>query len=113
MAIILEAITHVSHGGRILEPGEIFSVNDELGKKLIKGRSAKVYKTLDKAAEIPKNTPPVDPNEELKAAFMALKLNELEALASEKAVELSPEDTTKGKITQKLIEAGVILDENI
>lgn len=113
MAIILEAITHVSHGGRILEPGEIFSTNDELGKKLIKGGSAKVYKSMDKAAENTKSVPPGDPNEELTKAFMARKLDELEALATEKAVELSPDDTTKAKITQKLIEAGVILDENI
>lgn len=113
MAIILEAITHVSHGGRILEPGEFFSVNDELGKKLIKGRSAKVYKSLNNTADKPKSSPPGDPNEELTKAFMAMKLDELEALAAKKKVELSPDDTTKGKITQKLIEAGVILDENI
>lgn len=113
MAIILEAITHVSHGGRILEPGEIFSVNDELGKKLIKGRSAKVYNSLDKAADNLKSTPTEIPDNELTKAFMALKLDALENLASEKGVELSPEDNTKAKITHKLIEAGVTLDENI
>ena len=46
MAIVLEAITHVWYAGRMIEPGGVFSANDEFGKKLIGGGSAKVAKGL-------------------------------------------------------------------
>lgn len=108
MAIVLEAITHVSFAGRIIKPGEIFSADDDYGKKLIKGSSAKVFKSV---AKLPDK--PADPNEELTKAFMALKLDQLKDLATQNNVELLPEDNTKAEITAKLIAAGVTLDENI
>lgn len=109
MAIVLEAITHVSFAGRIIKPGEVFSADNEYGGKLIKGGSAKVIKSVAKTPD--KSTP--DPNEVLTKTFMALKLEELKGLAIQNNVELLPEDDTKAEITVKLIAAGVTLDENI
>lgn len=55
MAIILEAITHVWHHGRMLEPGEIFSAEETFAKKLIEGNSAKVKDSIEKTTEQIKN----------------------------------------------------------
>lgn len=104
MAIVLEAITHVWFAGRMIEPGEVFSADDTFAKKLIKGKSAKVYKSVVQ-------TVPLDSQAELKKAFMKLTLDDLKALAETKNVELASEDNTKAEITQKLIDAGVVLDE--
>lgn len=48
MGIILEAITHVGYGGRIIEPGETFSADEKYAEKLIKGKSAKVANSIEK-----------------------------------------------------------------
>lgn len=105
MAIVLEAITHVWFAGMMIEPGEVFSADDTFAKKLIKGKSAKVHKAVEN------NQVPGDPHAELRKSFMELSEKELRDLATEKNVEITSKDTTKGKITQKLIEAGVVLDE--
>lgn len=42
MAVILEAITHIWHHGRMVEPGEFFSADETFAKKLIEGNSAKI-----------------------------------------------------------------------
>lgn len=55
MAVVLEAITHVGYGGRIIAPGEVFSADDDYAEKLIKGKSAKVAKSLEKEVA-PKTT---------------------------------------------------------
>lgn len=104
MAIVLEAVTHVWFAGRMISPGEVFSADDTFAKKLIEGESAKVHKAIEQ-----KQTAP-DPLEELKKAFMALKLDDLKALSEKNNVTLAPEENTKAEITQKLIEAGVTLD---
>lgn len=101
MAIILEAITHVWIGGRLISPGEVFSADDKFAKKLIIGKSAKVHNAVDQ--------PKLDVDE-LKKTFMALKLDELKELAEKNEVELSPEDNTKAEITERLIEAGVTIE---
>lgn len=51
MAIILAAVTHVWHAGRMIPPGEVFSVNDAYGTKLIEGGSAKVAKGIKSEPE--------------------------------------------------------------
>lgn len=104
MAIILEAITHVWFAGRMINPGEVFSADDEYGKKLIKGKSAKVHKAVEKKQSSH------DPSEELKKPFMALKLDDLKALSLKNNVTLAPDDNTKPAITQKLIQAGVRIE---
>lgn len=104
MAVVLEAITHVCFAGRTIEPGTVFSVDDVFAKRLIQGDSAKVHNAIERAN--------MDENQtELKKAFMALKLDELKELAEKNNVELSPEDTTKAPITKKLMDAGVVLDD--
>jgi len=40
MAIVLKAVTHVWFAGRMIPPGDIFSADDDFGKKLIEGGSA-------------------------------------------------------------------------
>ncbi len=40
MAIVLKAVTHVWFAGRMIPPGDIFSSDDDFGKKLIEGGSA-------------------------------------------------------------------------
>lgn len=104
MAIVLEAITHVWFAGRMIPPGEKFSADDDFGRKLIEGASAKVHKAVTQQSA-------PDPHAELTKAFMALKLDDLRALAEENNVELSVEDNTKAEISRKLIDAGVKPDE--
>ena len=104
MAIVLEAITHVWFAGRMIPPGEVFSADDTFGRKLIIGGSAKVHKAVIQP-------PAPDPREELIKAFLGLKLDELKALAEENNVELPAGVKMKAEIAQKLIEAGVKLDE--
>lgn len=105
MAIVLQAIEHVWHAGRIIPPGDVFSAEDSFAKKLINGGSAKVNNSVEtqKASG--------DPYAELRKTFLKLSERELRELASKNNVELTSKDTTKGKITQKLIDAGVTIDE--
>lgn len=55
MAIVLEAITHVWLAGRMIPPGDVFSVDEAYGKKLIQGVSAKVANAIDSKEEQPKS----------------------------------------------------------
>lgn len=87
----------------MIEPGEVFSADEAFSKKLIEGKSAKVHKVVNQKQSAN------DPLEELKKAFMALKLEELKDLAEKNNVVLAPEDNKKGEITLKLIEAGVTI----
>ena len=105
MAIVLKAIEHVWHAGRILTPGEVFSADESFAKKLIEGGSAKVNNSVETQNK------PNDSHEILREKLLLLTEKELRDLAEKQNVELTSKDTTKGKIAQKLIDAEVILDE--
>lgn len=64
MAIVLEAITHVWFAGRMIEPGEVFSADDVFAEKLIKGKSAKVAKSLKKTEPTKTSKTKVDGKDE-------------------------------------------------
>ncbi|PIC80537.1 hypothetical protein CSV75_01735 [Sporosarcina sp. P18a] len=105
MAIVLEALTYVWFAGRMIEPGKKFSADDEFGKKLIQGGSARVHKAFEREQAEP------EPAGGLEKTLMVLKLDELKALAKKHQILLTSEDNTKAEITKKLIEADVMLDE--
>lgn len=98
MAIVLEAITHVWFAGRMIPPGEKFSADDEFGKKLIRGGTAKVAGGIAQHDEL---------YEEVLQSFNKLQKEDLIALAKKRGVAITAGDKTKADIIHKLIDGGV------
>lgn len=109
-AIILVAITSVFHQGRIVQPDEEFACDLEHAKKLVKGGSARL-KVEEKAQKNDENDDKnTDFSHDLKTKLEAITVPKLKELAQKHEIALDSDDL-KPQIIEKIMAAGVILDE--